>query len=295
MENLHRTTFRFLITLTIICFCCGSGFASPDQAKVSELIQGLRSSNRFERDMVVNELIKIGSPALPQLIASLNDSDHQVQEFAAGILGNIEDKTAVPSLLKALQENPSRRYAVVWALGKIKDERAIPYIIEEFRHEEASVRKTAMRAIIIIGTPAIPYLLDKIDDPDVKMRSMVITLFGEMGVESAEERVIKALDDKDPTVVEAACRSLGHIGSTRSVNPLTLKVREASWRIRINAINSLGLIGDHTPVPLLEKTINDSRFIVREWSARALENITGNRYLYLNEKNEMVHPYNMYR
>ncbi len=283
-----------VIAMAITCSLPALAKDKVDRQAIESLVSDLKSGTRQTRDAATKQLISIGSPALPLLIKALDNPDHQTQEFAAGIIGNIGNKAAVPALLKALEKKPPRRYAIVWALGKIKDERAIPTLIEAFRDERADVRKTAMRSLLMIASPAVPYLIARINDPDPIMRVHVITSLGELGVASSEELVLRSLKDPDDRVREAACRALGYLGSVKSVGPLSEMIEDPNWRVRINAINALGLIGDASPVPLIEKTITDQRFIVREWSSRALANITGKRYKYLNENNEMVFPYNMY-
>ena len=65
---------------------------------------------------------------------------------------------------------------------------------------------------------------------------------------------------------------------------------------RVNASISLGQLEAKEAVdPLTEIMEKDHDPYVREWSARALENITGNRYKYKDENGAMVFPYNLYR
>ena len=44
----------------------------------------------------------------------------------------------------------------------------------------------------------------------------------------------------------------------------------------------------------LRKTLEDDVHVVREWSARSLEVITGQHLKYRNEKGEYVTPYTIY-
>ncbi len=65
---------------------------------------------------------------------------------------------------------------------------------------------------------------------------------------------------------------------------------------RVNAAISLGTLNAKDAVaPLTEIMDKDEDPYVREWCARALENITDNRYKYKDEHGMMVFPYNLYR
>jgi HEAT repeat protein len=58
---------------------------------------------------------------------------------------------------------------------------------------------------------------------------------------------------------------------------------------------SLGILEAKEAEPELRAMLDHADAGVREWSARALENITGERVFYRNAKGELVLPYNLYR
>ena len=60
-------------------------------------------------------------------------------------------------------------------------------------------------------------------------------------------------------------------------------------------MQALGDLADRRAVPQLRLTLDDEEWIIREWSARSLESITGNRVTYRDQKGEDVVPYNLYR
>jgi HEAT repeat protein len=65
-------------------------------------------------------LAKIGSPAVPDLLAILTDKDRRTREIAADTLGEIKSPEAIPGLLKALRDSDHDvRISAALALGKI--------------------------------------------------------------------------------------------------------------------------------------------------------------------------------
>jgi vesicle coat complex subunit len=75
---------------------------------------------------------KIGSEtAIPGLLKALEDSDSLVREEAAEVLGNIGSETAIPGLLKALEDsNKDVRMYAAEALGNIGSEAAMTELIK---------------------------------------------------------------------------------------------------------------------------------------------------------------------
>jgi HEAT repeat protein len=62
----------------------------------------------------------------------------------------------------------------------------------------------------------------------------------------------------------------------------------------MSAAMALSVVGTAAAVAPLETALADEVNVVREWSARSLEMVTGQRYQYRNETGELVAPYNIY-
>ena len=65
--------------------------------------------------------------------------------------------------------------------------------------------------------------------------------------------------------------------------------------MRVECAWSLGILQAKPAESALRKTLENPDVNVREWSARALENITGDRVLYRDANGKMILPYNLYR
>src|SRR5262249_40811646 len=103
----------------------------------------------------VEALVNIGRPALPQLIAALNERNGVV--FRSGVaeaMARIRDKNAVPALIKALEDQDKVvRRTAAQALGVIgaKDADAVSGLIKAIGDDDGFVRRSAAEALGKVG------------------------------------------------------------------------------------------------------------------------------------------------
>jgi uncharacterized protein (DUF302 family) len=79
------------------------GFYEIDPA-IQNLITNLSSSDEILRIHSRESLVKIGKPAVPQLVEALMRGSHWLRWEAAKTLGEIGDPTAAPALVEALKD-----------------------------------------------------------------------------------------------------------------------------------------------------------------------------------------------
>jgi hypothetical protein len=144
----------------------------------------------------------IGSEtAIPGLLKALEDSDEGVRGEAAVALGKIGSETAIPELLKALEHsNKDVRWKAAEALGKIGSETAIPGLLKALEDSDWFVRRNAAEALANIGSEAaIPELVKALEDSDEGVRGKAVEALGKIGTETAMTELIKCL--KNPAFV----------------------------------------------------------------------------------------------
>jgi uncharacterized protein (DUF302 family) len=97
------------------------GFYEIDPT-IQSLITNLSSNDDIIRIHSRESLVKIGKPAVPQIVEALKRGSHWVRWEAAKALGEISDATAAPALVEALKDE---EFDVRWlaAEGLIKMER----------------------------------------------------------------------------------------------------------------------------------------------------------------------------
>jgi len=103
----------------------------------------------------INALGNIGGKAAMNALcdALLNDSDMGVRFRAASSLGKIQDKEAVPALIKALSDRDEYvRESAAYALGKIGDKRATNALDAALNDRVEFVSKAAKKALNLIKT-----------------------------------------------------------------------------------------------------------------------------------------------
>lgn len=228
-----------------------------------------------------------------KLIAMLKEkNDGATKEFAVGLLGKLKSKKAVP-VLKELGKDKtfSRRYVVFSAFGEIQDEDVVEDVIEALSDPLEDVRKYASRALIKLGPKAIPKMMESLPKSNDSVKGYLIRAFGELRNNQPEELLIKEIDGVNKLDVIWA---LGKLGKEKSLPVLINLTKSPDYKVRIQACQALGDLNLKEAIPALKTALNDKEVLVREWAARSLELLTGERTLYRDEKGKLALPYNIY-
>jgi len=171
--------------------------------EVGVLIEKLKKAkSEEEKAEICLALIKIGKPAVPELIRALEyekiradivhvlgliqdplavdaivdllkDEDIEVQIWAAVALGMIGNSSATSGLVKALNDDtPQVRFFIVNALGEIGDRTATLPLVEKLSDITSMVRKETAKALGKIGDERALSELQRVaeEDRDVEVR-----------------------------------------------------------------------------------------------------------------------------
>ncbi|GAB4433683.1 MAG: hypothetical protein OHK0040_04380 [bacterium] len=303
MKRFGLITF-FVVTLLVAC--------SP---KISEIEEYQRAAKAGEKGAIKkllklleypDEEIKVkaysGLIEAPKdkkefiedkLIAMLKEkSDDATKEFVVGLLGKLKSKKAVP-VLKELGKDKTfrRRYVVFSAFGEIQDESVVEDVIEALSDPLEDVRKYASRALIKLGPKAIPKMMEKMPQSNDAVKGYLIRAFGELRNNQPEDLLIKEIEGANKLDVIWA---LGKLGKEKSLPVLLNLTKSPDYKVRIQACQALGDLNLKEAIPVLKTALNDKEVLVREWAARSLELLTGERTLYRDEKGKLALPYNIY-
>ena len=129
-------------------------------------------------------LMGCGEPTQEQkiekLIKKLKVKNPCARRISASELGLIGSKDAVPSLIKALQQDqdPEVRVSAAEALGQIGLEDAVPALIKALQDEDIDVRLNAARALERMGKDAVPALVQALQDEDTSVRRDAAKVLG---------------------------------------------------------------------------------------------------------------------
>ena len=217
-------------------------------AAVGVLVGALRSEDEEEvvahgmRLVVVDSLVKIGAPAVPQLVDALRDKDREVRWAATLALGQIKHESAVQGLANVITD----------------------------KAEDRKVRLCAARAIAGIGAPARSLLLQMLHDRDPSVRALSARALGEMSERSALDAVLGLMDDQEPSVRQSAADSLGLIGDPRATVALVSAATDKEIEVRTSAVGALSRIRDPRVTEALVSALADSAAVIRLQAATGL-------------------------
>jgi HEAT repeat protein len=249
-----------------------------------------------DNERLVRFVSTLGGKAVPPLREALRSNDPATSETSAALLGELRAKEAVPDLVAYLRSDQPRRYAAAWALGEIKDPSSIPVLVSSLSDANFGVVKASTRALINIGRKATPALVEALPSSSGRARKAILRSLEDIEDTRAEDAILSVLDsEKDPVVQAAAARALAKCGTEKSYGPLQRWLEEGETGVKVESAWSLGILQAKPAEPALRKTLENPDVNVREWSARALENITGDRILYRDANGKMILPYNLYR
>lgn len=141
-----------LVTL----LACRAQEKPPD---VSGLIADLRGADSGKSGQANLALIRIGEPAVPELIEMLRGEDPRLRGIAASTLWGMgpKGKAAVPALAETLSDkDPALRTAAAMALESMGAEArdAVPALARVLADHDNHTRQAAVRALGAIGPAA---------------------------------------------------------------------------------------------------------------------------------------------
>jgi len=261
-------------------------------AAITRLVDLLAEPEGQVAEQAYPAVVAAGAAAIPVLLDKVDTADRQQREYVIAALGTIKAPTAVPALGRVLADRGGeRRYVAAWALGEIA------------------------------SPDGIPALLGALDDPNNEVPALC-----HPGPDQDQPPGGSAADHPPARRQRGKCRR-GDPGPGRYCRPDSSRgtacprgwpaaggglpgPRQAPrparrsdpdqgterWRlaVRMNAAMALGPLGGPRAAAGLRHTLADEVHVVREWSARSLEMITGQPVLYRNAKDELVRPYNVY-
>ena len=130
------------------------------------------------REMAVGSLVRIGTPAVPGLIRSLESRRYQARRLAARALGRIGDRRAVTTLARLLREDGNFvvRAEAATALRHFNDDAGVQALIESIgAEEEPIVMEAAVRALGSLKRPdAVGPLVDRLEREEKEGTSVAV-------------------------------------------------------------------------------------------------------------------------
>ena len=183
------------------------------------------------------------------LIYALGDSKVEVQAAAAGSLGRIESKKAIPLLAELIQSKDSTLcQAAIYSLARYKDPEAADALIAALGNENSHIRTEIVYSLMEIGdTRAVDPLISLLGDENYKVRQSAATGLGKLGDRKAVEPIIKALEtEREQDVRVSEVRAIGILGGPEAIKGLSrVSTDKEEYRyVRINAEKALAILNE---------------------------------------------------
>lgn len=248
------------------------------EALVTGVLEGRDSELRSSALYVLRELGAAAAPALPAIVAALDDGDPQVRARACEALGELPGDAAdvVTGLLARIDdEEPDVSYAASEALVARQAAEAVPVFAR--RLAGADTRDEALDVLARLGAPALPALqaaleLEAPNDDDL---AMIVDALGELGEVAAPAvtRLIELAAHESPLVRERAVLALGRIGVVDEavLAALVARLGDPEPGVRCFAARALGALRATASVADLVRALGDDDAEVRVVAAAALE------------------------
>ncbi len=248
--------------------------------RVTRLIGDLDWCTGTEREEAMDELVKMGAPAVEPLIAALRQNElGSMRHHIIWALAEIGDGRAVPALIDLLTDNYIASTAAN-ALGEIGDMRAFEPLREILENpdteNEGPLARAPIASVLVRLDPekAVEPLLRRLDDPDAFVRASAASCLGELKEPRALEPLLKALDDPDEHCRSRTAFALGRFGDRRAVEPLIKHLKDET--MRRSAVSALGQLADKKAVGPLRSLWETEDFPQNRYAiAGALYSLTG--------------------
>ncbi len=216
--------------------------APTDEGRLEALIRVLEGEDIPAALEAMELLYQMGPRAVPRLVSEMRRTRNNWLIGATLVRMGSE---AVTPLIEILEEaDEPTTIDCIYLLGEIQDRRAVPTLIRYLDDPRDDVRRYAVTALLQIGGPrAVEAVLGRLVREDKGLSGMIVEALLRYGRDNAEP-VIQALQSPDPRVREEAAYLLGGLGDLRAVDPLVGALADEDPRVRKNAAFSLGKLAE---------------------------------------------------
>ncbi len=226
-------------------------------------------SHPAAREAAIEALVRKGRSVSGLLIEQLDAEQPEVRQAAALGLGRIGDASAVPALLRAL-DDPEIAAVVAGALAHLGDARAYSALLNKLGHDDVGVRRAVVAALNSLGHPEkIPDLARLLRDPSPLVRESAAQTAGYLGSPELVDSLLSCCRDKEESVRRAALEQWSWSDDERVIPTLAEALRHPSPGTRAAAARALAASTLARVLPLLEKSLADTDPWVRYFAVRS--------------------------
>lgn len=244
----------------------------------------------YMRARMVNLFSEIASTDdVESFIEILEDDAHPAaQEAAAVVLARLRDDRALAPLLEQLHdEDANVRAFICRALAAFPQ----PHVIETLlaalinKDEANEVRANAGFALAEMAklqTDLHDAILQKLrlpwEDTNTPLTTQILValVFAKLGIDSGKQLAMEQAHAADVFVRGLALTILGEVGTEEAVPLIAPAMMSDNAKLRLQAAEALGNLGDAKGLPSLYQAVNDPVESVREAAQNSIERIRRN-------------------
>lgn len=188
---------------------------SPGPDEQRRLITLLRDEeNAGLRNAAAEALIRLGSPAVQELLEHLADDDHDLRKQVVDILGQIGGREVLPGLVRALSDpDLNVAAAAAEAVGMVGDGTAAPLLLQHLeKTTDLFFRFNALAALARIGQRGpLPQIIADLFEQDL-LKQPVIACMARIGNDlGAVDLLLEGVQSYQPTIRQTAICSLAQV------------------------------------------------------------------------------------
>jgi len=283
--NVSRFAAGLLLVGAIVAFGMDLTAASAQEPSPNslgqQLVERLSDPSAEERKEAREELLSLGSAAVPPLILATESDNSLLRWEAVNLLGALGDLRATDSVLRVAMTDSDvhARWRANWAITKLDDGTVVPRLIAGMDDEESIVAWNCAVTLSLFGAiEAVPLLHQGLDTTGWRQWEAVNAL-GRLWNDETVPKLIVVLQEGREDVRKEAALSLGHIGGAEVLAVLLIALADdPSFEIRWRAAMMIGHIGDQeTAVLLADMRVQEAHPFVIEHIDEAIEALTSQR------------------
>ncbi len=178
---------------------------------LDELVTRLQQTERDVDAQIMSWRVQ-SVDALAILMSRLDSPSVQERVNVAWMLGELEDRAAVPALIRLLndQDLQVRSQAAV-SLGNLRDPLSLVPLFDALQTPDVALRRALAMALAAMGSVALPTLLTLLKQADATLRRIVAGVLGRIGDVSVVSDLIEGLNDPAPPVRAMCATALAQI------------------------------------------------------------------------------------
>lgn len=226
---------------------------------------------------IVEALGKLGSlKASDVLLEALKSNEFFIRAYAVGALGRLNDKEAIPFLLKMVvsDKNYLVRISTTKALVELGQLDAEKSLLNFLNDTDPAVRANAVEQLGGTTEKCLSRLVKVLsEDKSFFVRIKAIEQLGINKFEPAATYIRQALEDENGEVRQAACFAIGQFGDRRDIPLLIERLGDKGIFVRPTAKEALSKLGESSLIKLFWQDIEDEDPLLRGSSYVALANL----------------------